>query len=449
VQVPARSCNRARDPFNVRVERPIQREAGLCPAFYETDQMPSPASVLTPGPGIFVARQPILDATRRVRGYELLYRRTAGARTSDGASADVATASVIEALFAIGFDTLTGGQKGFINVSRQLLLDGIPSVLPVDRVVLEVGPDIDADDDVVGACRELKSAGYAFALDQFAPGERTDPLVPFADFLKVGLLAQTGAAAPSGASNGRTPVVATNVETASEFQTAAADGYDFFQGFFLGRPELKGGRAVPAQHVAGIRLLHALHDPELTIHQLEDLVKHDATLCFLILRTVNSAAYGLRTTVQSIRDALVLLGRDTVRRWAALWALAGLGRHTHSELLTMATVRARCCELLAASASGEDAAADGFMVGLCSMLDAILEQPLPELLESTPVAGAVRSALLGEDNDARRTLDCVVAYERGDWARCVEAAASAGLDPGVLPDAYTEALRWSNELKPR
>ncbi len=113
----------------------------------------------------------------------------------------------------------------------------------------------------------------------------------------------------------------------------------------------------------------------------------------------------------------------------------------------MATVRARCCELLAASTGDEDAAADGFMVGMCSLLDAILEQPMPALLESMPVSGNVRDALLGAENGPRRTLDCAVAYEEGEWDQCFELAKLAGVNPSVLPGAYAEALRWSSDLK--
>ncbi len=387
-------------------------------------------------------------SARRVRGYEVLYRQTARATSAAGASPDVATASVIDALFGIGFDTLTSGNRAFLNISRPLLLDGIPSVLPPDRVVLELGADIEADADVLRACRELRHAGYTLALDDFTPGDRHAELVPLAAYVKVDfqqaleLAVGRPADLPAG-----TSVIAKHVETAGAFQGAVDGGYDLFQGFFLGKPLLKAGRAVCQQHVAGLTLLQALHDPDLTIAQLDNLVKRDAALCFLILRTVNSAAYALRTTVQTIREALVLLGRDTVRRWAALWALAGLGRQTHSELLTMATVRARCCELLAASANEDHDPAEGFMVGLCSMLDAIFEQPMPVLLESTPIAGNVRAALLGTDNIARRTLDCVVAYEQGEWDTCVTLAAAANLNPAVLPKAYTEALRWSGELK--
>jgi EAL and modified HD-GYP domain-containing signal transduction protein len=410
--------------------------------------MSTAPSLFTAGPSLFAARQPILDAARRVRGYEILYRQAAGAMSAAGTSADVATASVIDALFSIGFDTLTSGSRAFLNISRSLLVDGIPSVLPQDRVVLELGAGIGADEDVLRACRELTRAGYSLALDDFTPTERTAALVPLAAYVKVdvGQVSESVVAGLAALPH-RPVVVAKHVETAAGFQIAVEGGADLFQGFFLGKPVLKAGQAVCQQHVAGLTLLQALHDPELTIAQLDSLVKRDAALCFLILRTVNSAAYALRTTVHTIREALVLLGRDTVRRWAAIWALAGLGRQTHSELLTMATVRARCCELLAASAPENHDPAEGFMVGLCSLLDAILERPLPELLDATPIAGNVRDALLGADNIARRTLDCVVAYEQGDWDRCLSLCATAHLNPAVLPKAYTEALRWSGELR--
>jgi c-di-GMP-related signal transduction protein len=411
--------------------------------------MPPSSSLLTAGPATFVARQPILDRASRLRGYELLYRRSAAANTSEGASRDVATAGVIEAMYGAGFETLTGGHKAFLNISRQLLLEGIPSVLPMSRVVLELGTDIEADADVLAACRRLKADGYSLAIDDFTLTDQRAELVPLADFLKVDFqeLSRSSLCPPTFAPGGGPAIVAKRVDTAGGFQQAVLGGHDLFQGFFLGKPVLKAARAVSAQHLAGVKLLHAMSDPDLTIFQLEELVKHDAAMCFLILRTINSATYALRTTVRSIHDALVLLGRDTVRRWASLWALAGLGRHTHSELLTMATVRARCCELLAASTGHEDVAAEGFMVGLCSLLDAILEQPMPALVEALPFSDTVRDALLGADNRARRTLDCVVAYEEGDWARCVALAAVAGGDPAVLPGAYVEAVSWSSELK--
>jgi EAL and modified HD-GYP domain-containing signal transduction protein len=410
--------------------------------------MSLPASSSPPGPPAFVARQPILDKSGRVYGYELLYRHTEAAEDRAGASNDIATASVIDAMFTMGLATLTGGKPAFINITRPLLVEGIPAILPKERVVLEIGAEIAADAEIIAACRELRNAGYSIALDDFALGAPHEALLPFAHFLKIDFheAARASVRLPVLAPGEGPSLVAKRVETAQRFQEAVVGGYDLFQGFFLGRPVLKETHQVPAQHVAGLRLLHALHNPELTILELEDLVKHDPALCFLILRTINSAAYALRTSVQSIHDALVLLGRDTVRRWAALWSLAGLSKDAHAELLTMATVRARCCELLGASTDKAGAAADGFLVGMCSLLDAILEQPMPKLVESIPVSPGVRAALLGADNLERRLLDCAVAYEEGEWDQCFQIAKSAGVNPAVLPAAYAEALRWSSDL---
>jgi c-di-GMP-related signal transduction protein len=398
-------------------------------------------------PKVFVARQPILDKAGGVFGYELLYRPSAAATSREIESADVATAGVIESMFAAGFETLVEGKRAFINVSRRLLLAGIPAVLPKDRIVLELGTDIEADAEVLSVCKDLKANGYSLAIDDFTLTAWTAELVPLVDYVKVDFIDTSGAAIGPLPGGHQPTLIAKRVETAQHFSKAQSAGYKLFQGFFLGRPVLKDAQAVPAQHLASLRLLQALNDPNLTVSRLEDLVKQDPALCFLVLRTVNSAAYSLRSSVQSIREALILLGRDTIRRWASLWALAGLSQGAHTELLVMATVRARCCELLAGSGGDDDMASEGFLVGMCSLLDAILERPMPTVLESLPLPTAVREALMGVENTPRRILDCAVAYEEGCWDECDGLAAAAGVNPAILPSAYSEALKWSREIR--
>jgi len=414
--------------------------------------MASTAKSPSKGGQVFVARQPILNRERRVYGYELLFRPPTPADEASHAAVDQTAAKVIsDALLAIGLDTLTDGRRAFVAVSRRLLLGGIPNVLPPDRVVLELGADVEADREVIDACQELRRAGFAIAIDDFVPNEWTADLVPLANYLKVdfpsiaepdvrkrilGLQSETG---PT--------LIAKRIETMDTFELAVREGYTYFQGFFFGRPLIAQGREVPGHQVANLRLMRALYDPDLTVHQLEELIKHDASLCYRILRTVNSAAYMLQVPVQSIRQALVLLGRDTVRRWASLWALAGLSENAHSELVIMSTVRGRCCELLAGRLGGEDAAGEGFLAGICSLLDAILERPMPDVLKDLPLADETRQALLGEDNQTRRLIDCVIAYENGQWDQCVHLAKLAGADPAQLPTAFAEALKWSHELR--
>jgi EAL and modified HD-GYP domain-containing signal transduction protein len=397
-----------------------------------------------------VARHPILDRDRKVFGYDLSFQALPGAGP-ETAPADYATAHVIsDGVLAIGLDTLVDGKKAFVNVGRNLLLEGIPAVLPPSKVVIELSADVEADAEVVAACRQLREQGYAISVDDFVLNEWTADLMSFASFLKVDLTAPVDPELRARLDTDRgahaVSLVATKVETFDTFERASRDGYRYFQGFFFGRPLLLQGRGVPGQKLASMRLLQALNDPDLSVHQLEALIKHDAALSYRILRTVNSAAFARQTTVSSMREALLLLGRDTVRRWASLWALAGLGEGAHSELMTLSIVRARCCEVLASS-RGEEAAAEGFLVGMCSLLDAILQRPMEAVLADLPLADETRKALMGEDNATRRLLDCAVAYERGDWAQCTALAERASIKLSALPIAFADALRWSRELR--
>ena len=168
-------------------------------------------------------------------------------------------------------------------------------------------------------------------------------------------------------------------------------------------------------------------------------------MSYRVLRLANSAAAAQTREVTSMQHALLLVGRDVVRRWASIAIVSGLGTTSPDELLVMATVRARFAEILADLVGGEDGA--GFLLGLCSLLDVILGRFMTDVLDDLPLPAAVRHALLGRDNDLRRLLDSIVAYERGDWDACVSSAALAGLDPRALAPAYLEALAFAYDVK--
>lgn len=402
-------------------------------------------------PRVFIARQPILDRAGRVFGYELLHRDSPFATVQRAVDDERATAHVLtDGLLAIGFEALTGGRRAFINVSRQFLLDDIPSVLPPGTVVYGIGSDVEADADVIEACRRLRHAGYGIAIDQFLLATSGTELVDLADFIRIDFVdaATTAdrtrllsAGVPAGAS-----LLATRVESADRFQEAVTEGYPYFQGSFFGRPAIKEGRSIPSHQITQLRLLHALNDPNRSVHQIADLIKPDAAMCYRVLRAVNSARFALQTTVSSIPEALVLLGRDTVKRWVSLWSLATLGERANPALLSTATVRARYCELIGDSTGRDGAAEEGFLLGLCSMLDAILERPMSSVVAELPLPDAIRAALRGDDNRYRRLLDCAIAYEQGAWDQAIELAQAANVNPDVLARAYSDALRWSHDL---
>ena len=397
----------------------------------------------------FIARQPIVDRTRRVIGYELLFRASDQADSFSG-SPEVATARVIaDALGAFGLDVMTHGRLAFINLTRSVLLDQVATLLPPTGVVLELLEQIDADAEVLACCRTLKEKGYALALDDFVPTAANRELIPLADYIKVDFAAipdlaawvrDVHASAPSGTAPA---LIAERIETADDFRRAADAGMTHFQGFFLGRPATQRTTRLPEARLGYLRLLHAVSNPDLTLLQLEDLIKPDAALCLRVLRSVNSAAFGLRTEVGSIREALVLLGLDPVRRWVSLWAMASIAGGSHSELLVSAIVRARTCELLWERSGAGTPGGDGFLLGMCSMLDAIFDAPMGAIVSQLPLDETLRAALLGDDNSARRLLDAVLAHERGDWNRWKPLADKAGLTFEDFASASRNALTWA------
>jgi EAL and modified HD-GYP domain-containing signal transduction protein len=373
----------------------------------------------------YVARQAILDARGRVFGYELLYRASPGDTTcrldKDLASARTMTESVID----FGVDVLTGGRPAFINLTRALLVEEACTLLSPAVAVFEVLEDVDVDLEV-----------------------SAEALLPYASFVKVDVLTTPEAEAEALARRLARPgltLLAEKVESREVFERCRRAGYTLFQGYYFQKPVMRSGVTLPAQHTACLHLMSALNKPDITVAQLEVLVKQDASISLRVLRCVNSAGFAIRRDVSSIREALVLLGVGPIRKWAAIWCLAGLSAGRTAELATLALVRARSCERLGAGirdVAGEEL----FLVGLCSLLDAMLDKPMEEALAHVPLSPAVQQALLGGETSMRYLLDAVVAYERGQWDDAIQAARTATASEAALPAAYAEALAWTRRM---
>lgn len=398
---------------------------------------------------IHVARQPILDQRQHVAGYELLYRADAADLSYVGGTGQASARVLTDALVGMGLETLTDGRRAFLNLSTEVLLSDASSLLAPSTVVLEILEDVRVTPEVVEVCRSLPARGYTLALDDFVPGSDAEALLPFATYVKLDVLtlprAVVAAHAPRLLARGLT-LLAEKVESQDVVEETRALGFTLFQGYYFCRPHTMAMRPLSASQVTQMRLLAALMRPDASIVQIEDLLKHDASLTYRVLRCVNSAGFGLRREVHSIREALLLVGLDQVRKWTSLWALAGLNRGP-AELATMTILRARACERLGASLGHADGGAAWFLLGLCSLLDALLQHPMPQVLADLPLAGEIRAALLGEPTGARQVLDAVVLYERGAFDDAVAAAVAAGLDAAALPMAFADALAWAHGVQ--
>lgn len=393
---------------------------------------------------VSVARQPILDQTAQIFGYELLYRAEPGEANDSLTGARVLT----DALLGVGLDALTCGLKAFVSLTHHLLVDGAGSLLPPESTVLEIRGDIPVTDEVVETCQRLHESGYALALDNFRAGAPVEVVLPFVQYVKVDVQRTTPAEMRMTAFRLRTrnlKLIAESVETADAANMARALGYHYFQGYYFCRPTTFATSPLPARRLAYMNLLTALNRPDLSLDEVENLVKHDLSLSYRVLRSVNSAAAGARQEVTSIRRALLLLGVAQIRRWASVWSMAGLSDGGTSETVATALVRARCCELAGERLRDPDAGSY-FLLGLCSLLDVILQRPMKDTLADMPLPESIRAALLGGTNRARDVLDMMIAHEQGAWDKAAEAAARVGLDDDMLPTMYGDSLRWAREL---
>ena len=402
-------------------------------------------------PELFVARQPIFLADRKLTAYELLFRGSAANVFPSGVDPDKASIDIIaHAIGVFGLDTLVGPHlHAYINVTRRVMLEALYACLPQGRFVLELLETLQPDSELLAACVAAKQAGYGLALDDFADQASLSGFLPHVDVVKVDFRAapveMRRLIAQRFAGTG-VRLLAEKVETDAELQEASRLGYTHFQGFFFCKPEMVRRQDVPVSKLVYLQFLTELNRPSLDFARMERVIKQDVALSLKLLRYLKSAAFGWRTDITSIKHALSLLGERPFRRWASVLAMAALSSDRPAELLALSLTRARC-ELLAPEIGLSSRALDLFLVGLFSLMDAVMQRPLAELLGEVALSKDLVDALLPgiEENRMRQALDLAVAYERANWIKVDRACAQLGTLPERLPRIYADALSWASE----
>jgi EAL and modified HD-GYP domain-containing signal transduction protein len=395
--------------------------------------------------GLLLARQPILDRTLRLRGYELLARDSSGAFPIAQPGHMTTCQVLVEALGEFGLENVVGALPAYINVTREFLTGEIPLPLPPKRVVLELLESIVADEAVLRGAERLKREGFTLALDDYTgPRPGYDELLRHVDIVKVDCLGvESGQLAElvSGLKQRGMRLLAEKVETPDVFRTCEKLGFEMFQGFFFARPDLLHGRLQSVDRSSLLLLLAKLSDPQTTPEDLEGVIAHDPVLSLKLVRFVNSARIGLRQRIESLRDVVVYLGSDAVRNIACVMLLARVDNKPR-ELLVTAMLRARMCEELARGVA-PGSAHRAFTVGLFSMLDALVDQELSEVVGPLHLHQDIHDALLRHSGDLGARLETVLAYERGDF----EHLRLADPAPATLRKAYLSSLEWVMKME--
>jgi len=400
---------------------------------------------------VFVARQPIFDRNGKVWGYELLFRSSATQTKFDGTEATSATRQVISnSMLSIGLDRLLQGKQAFINFGREMVLEDWYTALPKESTIIELTEDIKPDAEVVDAVRRMRQQGYRIALDDFQPSPELEPLIQLANVIKVEMhtpRAQQEAMLKEFHARG-IRMLSEKVETDAEQRWAKSVGYDYFQGHFFARPAVVKGKQIPTNKIQCLQLLQEAHRPEVDFTRLTALVSRDVSFSYKLLRYANSARFGRSTEIHSIRRALVAMGECGIRKWIAIAALPTIAADKPRELITQSLVRGRFCELLG-QAGGQGLEDQAFLVGLFSMLDALLDRPLEDALAELGLAPVLESVLRGqasEDCALNRIYQLVRRYEVADWDEVERLAGHLGTPTEQVGAAYREALPWADEM---
>jgi len=402
---------------------------------------------------VFVARQPIFTPELVVWGYELLFRRSRGAPEANVVDGHAATAQVIADGYALVQEEPVSDRKALINFSTRALLDGTARALPTDRVVIEILESVEPTSEVVDACWRLKAAGYLIALDDYVGSAGSEPLLALADIVKVDVLGMTAERIEEVVAQLQPhdcALLAEKVEERAAFEHTRELGFSFFQGYFFSKPEVVPGRKITSSQSSRLRLLRETSGAHLDIDALARIIASDPGLSHRLLRHLNSAAFGLRVPIQSIGQAAAYLGRSTLCHWLRVVLLSDLSATPGSEEATrIATQRARFLHELAGHArTGSESPDSLFMLGLLSLIDVMLGQPMPEVCRQLPLDRGHRAALCGEPSEAGVWLKLVRALERGEWDPALAMLEEVGVAPEAAAGLYAEAQIWANNAVP-
>ncbi len=390
---------------------------------------------------LYLARQPIYDRKLHVFAYELLYRSDTlnQANITDG---DQATSEVIvNAVLEIGLEHIVGHRPAFINMTRGFLTGALPLPLLKEKVVLEVLEDISADKELVAGLEHLAESGYVIALDDFTYRPDLKRLIEIAHIVKLDVLALE----PDDLSahvdllrDYNVKLVAEKVETQDELARCRALGFDYYQGNFFCQPDMVTGKRLGGNRLVLVKLVAQLQDPTVDTDEVELLIVQDASLAYRLLRYINSAFYALESRVTSIRHAIILLGPETIKKWASLLLMVRLGENKPHELIVTGMVRAKMCEIIGA-VDANRTPDQYFTVGLFSILDALMDMPLPKVLEKLPLAEDTNMALTRRSGELGEVLRDVLDYEKGAQGTRNDT------DADIYQNAYLDAIKWADD----
>ncbi|KHD23643.1 histidine kinase [Vibrio caribbeanicus] len=400
----------------------------------------------------YVARQPIFNAKRQTLGYELLFRDGENNAYPSHIESNRATYRlIVENFLSLGTNPAIDTSRCFINFPQESLIRGLPMVLPKDKVVIEVLETCTPNDELYLAVKKLSQAGYLIALDDFVYSAEWERFLPFVQIVKLDIMAMGLESACDFVKERigkgvKRRFLAERVETEAEFLTTRSAGFSFFQGYFFGKPEItRKGYLSPEQLIA-MELFKEVCQPEVDFVKIEKIVAKDVSLSYQLLRFVNTMSDRLEVSISSFRQALIYLGQDKLKIFVSLAVASFVSTRKPKELYNLSLQRAQFCQLMANDNPFNEYRDQAFLIGLFSMLDALIDVSLDELVEQLPLCSSIKLALLERQGPYGLLLKVEECYERADWYGIKEACHQLNVSVDDIMPKISAAQRWSQDI---
>lgn len=397
----------------------------------------------------YAARQPILDIDKNLYAYELLFRDSLD-NVFPEIDADEATSKMIEASqFNLGISEFTANKPAFINFTLETISQGYPQMLSTDEVVVEILETVKPGKRLLAACKDLHQKGYTLALDDYKHQNVWAHFYPYISIIKVDVLATSAEEIDEIKAAIKTfpkiKLLAEKVETHQQYQQALAQGFELFQGYFFAKPEMVKSKNLSPSQMAMAELLYESSKPELDLASITSVFERDVTLSYKLLRYVNSAVFMRQTEISSIKQALVTLGSVELKRFIGLMFASSVNPDKPSQLINLSMARAKFCELVTPEIKAQINTSIAFLIGLLSMIDAILDEKLEDVLAKLPLADDVKKPLLTGKGVMAAVIKLVELIEKAQWDKTTLVMEKLGLDKEQVIKHYNEALAWADE----
>lgn len=400
----------------------------------------------------FLGRQPILDRRQQVVGYELVLRQVSerAARRQDDALSLMYDEMLLQCIADLNVERLLGDRQVFIALSPVSLDSPLLDRLPAKGMVLAVELDAESGEEHRHRLAELIDRGYRLALDDFVFSPEMASLLHLAHFVRFRIprfdaieLGKQVVAVLKGASP---ELMAAEVETEEDFEACRKLAFHFYQGHYFTRPDGTPAQRVDSDRVLVMDLLNKVM-ARAEISELEEGFKHDAMLSYKLLRYINSAGCGVGQEIRSIAHALFILGYEQLYRWLTLLLFtSGKTDERSKAIMKNALVRARLTETLGSKKLGHPLDEGLFIVGVFSLLDALLHMPMEKILAHLHLPEPIVVALLSRQGVYAPYLELAIACEDFDQEKIRELAEKCGLDADTVNVAHVQALVWAEEV---